>query len=435
MIAEKLLYAAIFVAEAITAWLYFSYIYKQEKSNLYTFISFVLGYLLLFFAFQFNSVLLNGVLILSVNAAILYLNYSCEIKSAVFHSAFLGLVMSISEILVNLLITVIVKDYNAYTYSIPVLFRFAVFSKLLYFFITVIAARLFKPHKGRYNEPSQLVLLCVMPVVSVIIIVTFIYVGSIGQLTDLTEILVTVSTTALLFVNIVVLFIYNRIQKLDEEHTALQIAQLRDQADTEYYKMLQQQYDGQRILIHDIKKHFNVIDSMAEDGDSGKIREYISELEELPEFQRRARLCDDPILNMILLRNADFCSANNISFFCDVRAGSVSFMDATSITALFGNLLSNAVEAAENSEAKMVELSVIKNVQQNNVLVSVVNSCDRAPLKDSSGNLITRKDSGDGHGYGTKSIARVVTKYGGRKEFQYDETAREFHFIIFFPIH
>lgn len=435
MIAEKLLYAAIFVAEAITAWLYFSYIYKQEKNSLYTSISFALGYTLLFLASQLSIVVLNASLFFVVNTAILYLNYSCEIKSSVLHAAFLTLTVSISEILVNLLITVIVKDYNAYTYSIPVLSRFAVFSKLLYFFITVIAARLFKPHKGRYNEPSQIVLLCVMPVVSVIIIVTFIYIGSTGQLTDLTEILVTVSTMALLFVNIVVLFIYNRIQKLDEEHAALQIAQLRDQADTEYYKMLQQQYDGQRILIHDIKKHFNVIDLMAEDGDSGKIREYISELEELPEFQRRARLCDNPILNMILLRNADFCSANNISFFCDVRAGSVSFMDATSITALFGNLLSNAVEAAENSAAKMVELSVIKNVQQNNVLVSVVNSCDRAPLKDSSGNLITRKDSGDGHGYGTKSIARVVTKYGGRKEFQYDETAREFHFIIFFPIH
>lgn len=435
MIAEKLLYAANFAAEAITAWLYFSYIYKQEKCNLYTFISFALGYTLLFLFFQLDSVLINVVSLFVVNTVILFLNYTCEVKSSMLHSAFLTLMMGISEILVNLFITYLTDDYTAYTHSLSAFISLTVSSKLLFFFITVVAARLFKPHKGHYNEPSQIALLCTMPVISAIVIVTFVYIGLTGQLTDLTEILVAVSAMALLFVNIVVLFIYNRVQKLDEEHAALQIAQLRDQADTEYYKMLQQQYDGQRILIHDIKKHFNVIDLMAEGGDSGKIREYISELEELPEFQRRARLCDDPILNMILLRNADFCSANNISFFCDVRAGSVSFMDATSITALFGNLLSNAVEAAETSEAKMVELSVIKNVPQNNVLVSVVNSCDRAPLKDSSGNLITRKDRGDVHGYGTKSIARVVAKYDGRKEFQYDETAREFHFIIFFPIH
>lgn len=433
MIAEKLLYAAIFVAEAITAWLYFSYIYTQTRSNLYTFFSFAIGYTLLFFLSQFGSALINCVLFISVNAAILYRNYSCKIKSAVLHGAFLTLTVSISEILVNQLITVIVKDYNAYTYSIPVLFRFAVFSKLLYFLITIVASRLFKPHKGNYNEPSQIVLLCVMPVASVIVIVTFIYISSTGQLTELTEILVTVSTMALLPVNIVVLFIYNRIQKLDEERAAFQIAQLRDRADTEYYKMLQQQYDDQRILVHDIKKHFNVIDLMAEDGDTGKIREYISQLEKLPEFQRGARLCDDPILNMILLRNADYCSANNIRFFCDVRAGSVSFMDVTSITALFGNLLSNAIEAAEKSKGKMVELSVMKSLQQNSVLISLVNSCDVTPIKDANGNFETIKDKNKGHGYGTKSIARVVQKYNGKSDMRYDENAKEFHSIICFP--
>lgn len=434
MIAEKFLYAAIFVAEAITAWLYFSYIYTQTRSHLYTFISFSLGYALLFLVSQFDAVLVNVILFLAVNAIILSLNYSCEPRSALLHAAFLTLMMSISEILVNLLITVIINDYNAYTYSITVLLRFAVFSKLFYFFITIVAARLFKPHKSFSEEPSQIVLLCVMPVVSIIIVVSFIYIGAIGQLTNLTEIMVTVSVFTLLLVNIIVLFIYNRIQKLDEEHTAFQLSQLRDQADAEYYAMLQQQYDGQRILIHDIKKHFNVIDLMAEDGDSQKIREYISELEVLPEFRRKARLCDDPILNMILLRYTDYCAENDIDFSCDVRSGSVSFMDAIDITALFGNLLSNAVEAAVQSEGKLVELTVIKNKQQNSVLVSVINSCDIAPIKDAKGGFETIKDKSMGHGYGTKSIARVVLKYDGRSDMHYDVDTKEFHSIIRFPV-
>lgn len=434
MIYEKLLYAAIFVAEAITVWLYFSYIYKQEKNNLYTFISFALGYTLLFLISQFDFVFVNVVSFFIVNTAILFLNYSCEFKSSVLHSAFLTLMVGISEILVNLFITYLTDDYTAYTYSLSALISLSVSSKLLFFFITVVAARLFKPHKGYYNEPSQIALLCSMPVISTIVIITFIYIGLTGQLTELTEILVTVSTMALLLVNIVVLFIYNRIQKLDEEHTAFQIARLRDQADAEYYKMLQQQYDGQRILIHDIKKHFNVIDVMAQNGDSRKIREYISELEEMPEFRHKARLCDDPILNMILTRYAECCAENNINFSCDVQSGSVSFMDAISITALFGNLLSNAVEAAEKSAERMIELSVIKNMEQNNVFVSLINSCDTEPLRDSSGNLTTCKDSSEAHGYGIKSIARVVTKFAGRLEMQYDATAHEFHSIICFPI-
>ena len=373
-------------------------------------------------------------LFLAVNAVILSLNYSCERKSALLHAAFLTLTMSVSEILVNLFITYVTKDYTAYAYSFSAFMPLFVFSKLLYFFITVVAARLFKPHKGFSEEPSQIVLLCVMPLVSVIVIVTFIYIGTTGQLTSLTEIMVTVSVFSLLLVNIVVLFIYNRIQKLDEEHAAFQMSQIRDRADAEYYEMLQQQYDGQRILIHDIKRHFSIIDLMAEEGESQKIREYISELEDLPEFKRKARLCDDPILNLVLLRNSDYCSANSINFSCDVRADSISFMDATSITALFGNLLSNAIEAAEMSKGKMVELSVMKNLQQNSVLISLVNSCDVAPIKDANGNFETIKDKNKGHGYGTKSIARVVQKYNGKSDMRYDEDAKEFHSIICFPV-
>lgn len=133
-----------------------------------------------------------------------------------------------------------------------------------------MAARLFKPHKGVNEEPNQILLLCVMPFVSVIVIAAFVYIGMTGQLVGLAEILAAISSFALLLVNIAVLLIYNRLQKLDEEHAVLQMSKMRDKADAEYYEMLQQQYDGQRILIHDIKRHFSVIDLMAEDGDNQK---------------------------------------------------------------------------------------------------------------------------------------------------------------------
>lgn len=434
MIVETLLYAVVFVAEAATAWMYFSYIYTQTKNNIHTFLSFVLGYALLFLSAQFGTMLLNIVLSFAVNTAILYFNYSCKIKSAVLHAVFLDLMVGVSELLTNLLFKVTVWDFNAYAYNTAALFRFAVFSRLLYFFITVFAARLFNPHKGVKAEPSKIALLCIMPIVSIIIVLTFIYIGSIGQLTSLTELMVTVSVLALLLVNIVVLLVYNRIQKLDEEHAEFQMSRLRDKADAEYYEMLQQQYDGQRILIHDIKKHLNVIDLMAEEGGGQKIREYISELENMPEFRHKARLCDNPILNMILLENAELCAANDISFSCDVRAGSVSFMDDTSITALFGNLLSNAVEAARKSEEKRVDLSVIKNVDEEHIVIYIENSCDSAPEADYNGNLKTTKKEQEIHGYGMKSINRVIQKYGGLSMPHYEVADKTFRFTIWFSL-
>lgn len=434
MIVEKVSYTALFIAETITAWIYFNYIYVQTAKNINVFTSCALGYALLFAIAQLDSVLLNAGAFFIINFILLVINYSCEVKSAIFHAAILTLLMSIAEVLVNLLITLIADDYTAYTYSAPAFISLVGFSKLLYFLLTILAARLFKPHKDWKEEPSQLVLLCLMPLESVAIIVTFTYVGITGQLTSITEVLVSVSVVALLFVNIAVLFIYNRIQRIDSENAALQMSRLRDCADAEYYRMLQQQYEGQRILIHDIKKHLSVINSMAEDDNNREITEYISELEDLPEFKRKARLCNEPILNMVLIRYSEYCSMHDINFLCDVRSDGVSFMDAISITALFGNLLSNAVEAAEKSSGKMIELSVTKNVERNNVLISLINSCDIAPMKDAHGNLTTHKDRTKGHGYGTKSIDRVVAKFDGRLEMRYDEITHEFHSIIHFPL-
>lgn len=434
MTAERIVYIAIFITEAFSVWLYFDYIYTPTKSRRYLFISFLLGYILLYTVVLLDDVFFNVALFFIINASLLKINYSCAIKSSILHAAFLTAMMGMTEIIVNLFITYITSDYCSFTYNISAFVPFAVFSKLLYFLITIVAARLFKPHKNSRNEPTQILLLCVMPVVSLVIEVSFIYIGLEGQLSETTEVLVQISTILLLLVNFAVLFVYNRIQAIDYEYAALQMGQMREQADAEYYKMLQNQYDAQRILIHDIKKHCNAIDIMAAEGNNDGIREYIAELETLPEFKNKVRLCNDPILNMILLRYMDYSSSNGIIFSCDIRADSVSFMDAASITALFGNLVSNAVEAAEKSSEKRVEISVIKSMQQQNVLVSVVNSCDIEPIKDLDGNLKTIKDRNAGHGYGTKSIARVVKKYNGKSNMYYDGEMKEFHSVIVFPI-
>ena len=73
----------------------------------------------------------------------------------------------------------------------------------------------------------------------------------------------------------------------------------------------------------------------------------------------------------------------------------------------------------------MVELSVVKKEQQNCILISMVNSCDMAPIKDANGNFETGKDKSKGHGYGTKSIARVIQKYNGEADMRYDEIKKQ----------
>lgn len=434
MTGERLCFAMVYLAEGLIVWLYYERVFVRRGSLSHTLLTFALCYTALFLLSSTDNILLNTLAFLLGNCILLRLDYTCRLKTAVLHSALLTFIMSSSEIIVTLIINTVVHDYNAYTYNGVVMVALAVCSKLLFFFIAVFLSRTVKPVHTNRNETNMTALFSVMPVVSAIIALTIIYIGVSVPLVALTEILMSVSVIALLLLNIIVLVIYNRIQVMDAEHLELSMSSLRDHADAEYYKMLKEQYDRQRVLIHDIQNHFGAIEGLAEDGKSEEIKNYIRRMENSPELKGKNRMCDDSILNMILIRYDEFCSENNINFHCDVRADAVSFLDSSSIAALFGNLVSNAVEAASLSYEKLVDLSVIKYTEQSRVVITVVNSCDVRPKVDRSGGLISTKQDAENHGCGMKSIDRIVKKHGGTAKNYYNEAEKMFHYIIQFDV-
>ena len=56
----------------------------------------------------------------------------------------------------------------------------------------------------------------------------------------------------LLLINILLFTAYQYTQQINEKYRELQLMQQKEKADEEYYTALQEQYENQRILIHDI---------------------------------------------------------------------------------------------------------------------------------------------------------------------------------------
>lgn len=163
---------------------------------------------------------------------------------------------------------------------------------------------------------------------------------------------------------------------------------------------------------------------------------YLSSIErgrERPSLEILVGICNNPILNLILLRFWEDCNRKHISIQYDIRDNCVSFMEAPSVTSLYDNLLSNAVDAANQSSERIVELSVTRNIEQAIIVISVVNSCDIPPVPDTRGRFLTSKRSAGIHGVGLKSIERIVAKYHGASTMYYDSECRRFHHIIQFP--
>lgn len=434
MIKERVCYAVVFAVEAATAWFYYSSIYAAKRNRTSIYISFFLGYLLLFLLSGHDVPGLNLAMFFVVNLVLLLFNYRCSIKSGILQSAFLSFSNGVSEVLVNLVLTTISSDYNAYTYNFTMMLALGIVSKLLYLVIVFLAVHIIKPQTENQTDSNLTTLLGVMPVVSGFIVVTVTYIGMTSSLEPFIELMATISMLALLVVNIAVLILYGKVHAIAAENAALNIGRVQDRANAEYYILLKNQYDSQQIMIHDIRKHLHFISDMLKIGNSSEAERYIEELESLPSLKRTVRLCNDPLLNVVLARYIDTAQNAGIHFNYNIKSSDFSFMDATSIVALFSNLLSNAVESAQKSEEKRIDFSITKNVEEEYVMISVVNSCDVAPQVDVNGNFKTTKKNQQMHGYGLNSIERVINKYDGIAMPRYVPDEKTFYYIIRFPV-
>ncbi len=416
------------LAQGSIALLYFQFIFTRRERIPALIVYFVISYLVLFAINWYGLDKLYFLPFFGVNLFLLWQNYSCPVKTAVLHVAFLTFVVTIAQEMVRLGVSLALPELEVDPRSLEVV----VLTGLLYLVLSQFGARYFRPHKGVHQEPQLMVLFCTLPVFSAAISVAVFYMKIGEVLSKPAEIMIAVMEMGLLVVNLIFFVLYNYVQKANAEHLALQLSVQKDETDATYYQSLRAQSENQRILIHDIKNHLRTLDGLAQQGKTGEISEYIEILESDLGSTNPIRLCDDPILNTILLHTQEECKNKHIRFECDVRARCTAFMDAPAITALYGNLLSNALEAAASSEERVVEITVNTTPAQS-VVITVVNSCDIPPVRDSHGRFLTRKREPEVHGVGLKSIERIIEKYNGIHTMYYHEETRTFHFVIQFP--
>ena len=431
---ETICYASIMAVEAMIAWFYCERLFDRKRKAWLLALAYVIGYTILFFISLRVNAMINSVSFGIINSILFIYGYRIKCRNAFLHAAFLCFVMLIAEVLVSLVINFFGYDFTEYTHNTVILILLSFWSKLLYLVIAVLCTRLFSHNKYVDDEPRFFAVFSVLPIASAILAAVIIYIGMHSEVNQTTSAMMAIFIAALLIINLVFLSLYDHIQKMYLEQLQTQLIMQKEENDALYYQTLQEQSDSQRILIHDIRNHMHALKELAEQGKVQAVTEYLGQIDKTVLAIPKTRLCDEPVLNILLLRFSNDCKKKGVVFSCDIRDRSLGFMDATSITALFGNLLSNALEAAELSQSKMVELDVRCDDNQGTITIFASNSCDIAPVPDLSGMYISSKTDRRKHGVGLKSIKRIVKKYHGVSTAQYLEDKREFHHIVHIPI-
>ena len=418
----------VFAAMGLTTWLYCEYLFTRKGTVGAQIASFFIGYLALAGICSSGWAWVSMLPYFGVNWFLLRQNYSCANKTAILHGAFLTFAMIFSLELASLGTDEIQSfPYTSFTSETLPLLSW----QLYYLVLSILAARFFKPHKQTYQEPRVMALLCAPPVISGLVAMVLLFMGARQEITTWARTMIAIGEGALVAVNLLLFALYNHLEKAHAANLELQLSIQKERSDADYYQALKDQSENQRILIHDIKNHLHTLDALAQQEDNSQIRDYLQKLEASLPLGTVPRMSSEPILDMLLQRTRQECEKKGLIFHCDIREGCTGFMDAPSITALYGNLLSNAVEGADGSRGRTLEMRVTNNAQ--GVVISLVNDCDTPPKTDGFGRLITKKQDTQAHGVGLKSIDRVVRRYNGIQTVYYDDQSHQFHYVIHFP--
>lgn len=161
--------------------------------------------------------------------------------------------------------------------------------------------------------------------------------------------------------------------------------------------------------LHDIRKQLNLLEQNNEVSNENKpVLDNIRR--ELSLFDTLAKT-GNPAIDSIITSNYLIAVKNDIDFTYFVDGSCLNFMKTEDTMALFNNLISNAIEASENEQKgnKVIHLKVYQEKQM--VLIDIRNYCSEEPMFK-NGLPVTDKDSRY-HGFGMKSIKRIVDKYNG----------------------
>ncbi len=184
-----------------------------------------------------------------------------------------------------------------------------------------------------------------------------------------------------------------------------------------YYEELERKFEESRKVIHDIRNHMLALENLYQKDNTVSAGDYAEEIHNSLNKLGQKYYSSNKLLNIILNDKGQIMESHGIAF--DARIGAVNWegIKKTDMTTLFGNLLDNAIEAANEAEKK--EISLIVDKVREFISISIGNTLLNEPKKEQKGFLSLKSEH---QGLGLKNVERVIQKFNGDIHYDYDDT-------------
>lgn len=257
---------------------------------------------------------------------------------------------------------------------------------------------------------------------SIIVIITFIAIITLSQQTilfiaddtlDMWMILEVILMMAVLIFNI------NRQYEFEKELARLKTEQAelleRD------YTTLNNAYAINAKLFHDFHNHIAFLRHLLSNAKLEEAIQYLDELQTPVQKITKTIWTGDEMVDYIINSKAATAKEHNIQYEAQVEFPRHTNLRSVDLCAILGNLLDNALEAAEQvpeKEKRFIQLTIRRINQM--LIIKVENSFSN-PIILQDGVLTTSKVKNGLHGWGLKSAQAAAEKYDGTVQTSYKD--------------
>ncbi len=237
-----------------------------------------------------------------------------------------------------------------------------------------------------------------------------------AKLSEETALMLMMCEIGLCTLNIICLYITVSLNKSNRVAEELKLKEQQQKHDIQYAETVRAQYEEIRNIRHNMKQHLAVVSGLQIEGKYDEAQEYVSKISSnIAEIEMFMDVGSD-FVNAILNSKLSIAKSKNINVLCS-SSSNIDGINEYDLCNLIGNMLDNAIEAAEKTVNAIIEVSIASDKYK--ISIKVANSIAESILNKNP-SLKSSKSNPVLHGFGTKTIRSISEKYNGNADF-YEE--------------
>jgi len=224
-----------------------------------------------------------------------------------------------------------------------------------------------------------------------------------------------------IILSLVLLFAVMFFRMKQQHEMELEIAQLKqDQVEIleRDYQALRQTYADNAKLYHDLHNHIEAIYQCLTQGDIKEATRYCEDLRTPVREISQTVWTGDKAIDYLISSKMALAEQEHIKTKVNIEYPHNTNIRSVDLTTILGNLLDNALEAAETAPELLRFLHLTVRRINAMLIIKVENGYGEAPTQK-NGNLLTSKMDKASHGWGLKSVQTAAERYDGAINTEY----------------